>query len=427
MIASDALSPTSNNDLQSGGTPPPLLPEAKHKSSSARHGFAILLSLCLGLFLIDAVLSLIDDALILFWGQHWFSIFRELTSFFAFLMTVGVYGLMGLTPLVPKRLFLPIPLFALATTLAVFPFLIYCFGRIQALAVGFSGCQVILGLVILSWAQGGLKCRWPLVPEARLGTRRFSWANLSLFVLLNVLVLLPGVVIYLFLCATLAVSHFSEGFMALHPGGLSVEVRKYVRNDGKTIELFPMAHVADAGFYQQVSQTFPTNSIILMEGVTDDKNLLTNKISYKRMAKSLGLSEQKVKFVPSRGEMVRADVDVDQFAPTTIDILNLITLIHARGLNRDTLQQLTQFSPSPQIQDQLLDDLLWKRNQHLVGEIQSHLLRSDNLMVPWGVAHMPGIAKEILKSGFHLDETHEFMVIRFRHAGIVGKTADAEN
>ena len=210
--------------------------------------------------------------------------------------------------------------------------------------------------------------------------------------------------------------------MALHPAGFTVQVRKYVRNDGKTIELFPMSHVADAVFYQQVSQTFPTNSIILMEGVTDVNNLLTNKLSYKRMAKSLGLSEQKETFRPVRGERVRADVDVDQFSPATIDILNLITLVHAKGINPETLRQLLQFTPSPQIQDQLFDDLLWKRNQHLVGEIKSHLLLSDNIMVPWGVAHMPGIAKEIMKIGFRLDETHEYMVIRFRRAGNIGNT-----
>jgi hypothetical protein len=33
--------------------------------------------------------------------------------------------------------------------------------------------------------------------------------------------------------------------------------------------------------------------------------------------------------------------------------------------------------------------------------------------VPWGAAHMPGIAREILKSGFHLAETREYVVIRF--------------
>ena len=122
-----------------------------------------------------------------------------------------------------------------------------------------------------------------------------------MFVLVNVFVLLPAVMVYVFLCAALAVDHFSEGFMALRPNGFSVQVRKYVRNDGKTIELFPMAHVADARFYQKVSQTFPTNSIILMEGVTDQKHLLTNEVNYARMAKALGLAEQQEEFEPTHG------------------------------------------------------------------------------------------------------------------------------
>ena len=172
--------------------------------------------------------------------------------------------------------------------------------------------------------------------------------------LINIFVLLPVVMIYLFHCATTAVDHFSDGFMALHPGGFTVEVRKYVRNDGKTIELFPMSHVADAGFYQQVSQTFPTNSIILMEGVTDNENLLTNKLSYKRMAKSLGLTEQKKEFEPTNGEMVRADVDVDQFSTNTIGLLNLVTLLHSKGLNAGTLLQLMQYAPSPVFKNNFL-------------------------------------------------------------------------
>jgi hypothetical protein len=151
-----------------------------------------------------------------------------------------------------------------------------------------------------------------------------------------------------------------------------------------------------------------------MEGVTDDENLLTNKISYKRMAKSLGLAEQHEKFVPTRGEMVMADVDVDQFSPDTIDCLNLVMLVHSRGLNPGIVLKLMQYSPSPHIEDELINDLFRKRNQHLVDEIQSHLSQSDNIMVPWGVAHMPGIAKEIQKSGFRLDATQEYMVIRFR-------------
>lgn len=412
-MPSDTNISPANNPPPPDSVPPLLSPESKHKSGSRRQFFAILLSLCLALFLIDAVVSLVDDSLILFFGLHVFSVIRGLVAILALLMAVGLYGLMGLTPMVPKRLFLPIPLFCLVVMLAVFPIMIYCFGRIQQFSWCFSAGQVVLALGILCWAQGGPRLRWPLVSVDQLGVRRFGWWNLSGFVLVNVFGLLPVVMVYLYLCATMAVDHFSEGFMILRPNGFSVQVRKYVRNDGKTIKLFPMSHIADAGFYQKVSQTFPTNSIILMEGVTDNQNLLTNKISYKRMAKSLGLSEQKVKFKPTRGEMVRADVDVDQFSTDTIDFLNLIMLVHVKGVNSENVLKLLQYSPPPHFEAGLFQDLLTKRNQHLLEEIESQLSQTDNIMVPWGVAHMPGIAREIQKSGFQLDETREYTVIRF--------------
>jgi hypothetical protein len=375
------------------------------------------LSLFLVLFLTDAIISLADDSLILFFGANFLSGIRLIVGLFSVLASVLIYILIGLTPLIPKRLFVPLTLFSPLTILTTFPLLIYFFRHIALIGWSISLCQILLGLLILGLLQGGFKIRWPMVPENQLGIRGFSWWNLSGFVLVNIFVLPPAVGVYLFLCASMAVNHFTDGFMALRPNGFTVQVTKYVRSDGKTIELFPMAHVADAGFYKQVSQTFPTNSIILMEGVTDVNNLLTNKLSYKRMARSLGLSEQKKEFVPSRGEVVRADVDVGIFTPDTIELLNLVTLIHSKGLNSDTIHNLLQFSPTPHVEEELFDDLLRKRNAHLLGEIQSHLLESENIMVPWGVAHMPGISKEIQKSGFRLDQTQEYMVIRFRGFG----------
>ena len=239
------------------------------------------------------------------------------------------------------------------------------------------------------------------------------------FGLANVFVVLPLIAVYLFACGARAVSHFSEGFMALHPGGFTVQVRKYVRDDGKAIQLFPMAHVAAASFYQQVSRTFPSNSVILMEGVSDDGNLLTNKISYQRMAKTLGLAEQKETFAPSEsaGAVIRADVDVGQFSASTIDFLNLVMLFHAKGFTAENVQKMSEYSPPPGFEEQLFDDLLTKRNAHLLGEIRANLETSDNIMVPWGVAHMPGLAREIQKYGFHLSETREMVVIPFGNGG----------
>jgi len=403
-----------NNHFQSGGAPPPILPESKPKSGFGRHLLIILLNLFLALFLASGFVSLMDDSLVLLFGLHLLTVMSGILTFIAMLAAVLVYGLMGLTPVIPKRVFLPVTLFYVAGLLVSLLILIYTFDRAPQGDWVLSLCQVLLVMGLVWWLQGGVKFRWPIVEDKHLGDRSFSWGNLSVFVLVNVFVLLPAAIVSVFFLAALAVDHYSEGFMALRPNGFSVQVRKYVRNDGKTIELFPMAHVADARFYQKVSQTFPTNSIILMEGVTDDRNLLTNKISYRRMAKSLGLSEQRQEFVPQRGEMVDADVDVDQFSKDTIDFLNLVMLVHAKGVTPANVQTLMQYSPPPHLQDEFINDLVHKRNQRVLEEIRLELPETDNLMVPWGVAHMPGIARAIQKSGFRLSETQEYMVIQFR-------------
>ena len=72
-------------------------------------------------------------------------------------------------------------------------------------------------------------------------------------------------------------------------------------------------------------------------------------------------------------------------------------LVHAKGLTPGNVQKLMEYSPPTHIEKEFINDLVTKRNQHLVEEIQSKLSQTDNIMVPWGVAHMPGIANEIQK------------------------------
>jgi hypothetical protein len=396
-------------------SPPPLPPESESNRQDApvRKWVAILLSLCLALFLADALLSFADDSLNLFFGNHVLAIIQALVFFFTLLMTIVTYALIGLTPMVPKRWFLPLTLFTPVSALVLIPLSIFYYGSAPRIAWAVSICQLILALGILCSVRGGLKVGWPLVSAAQLGARSFSWQNLALFLGVNLLLVPPAVLVYLAVCASLAVSHFTEGFMALRPGGLMVQERKYVRGDGRTIQLYPMAHVADADFYQMVSESFPTNAVILMEGVTDEKNLLTNKISYKRMAKSLGLAEQHEKFEPSRGEMVRADVDVDQFASSTIALLNVAMLVHAKGITAETILALVQYPQPADFEVQLFDDLVRKRNAHLLEEINRRFSQSDNIVVPWGALHMPGLARQIQMDGFHLADTRQYTVVHF--------------
>jgi len=403
---------------------PPLLPQPPPKSSAGRQVLAVLLSGCLGLFLADGLVSLLDDSLINLFGNHVLTGTRGMVCLFAMLLALVIYGLMGLTPMIPKRWFLPLTLFNPVAALILVPLFIYCYSRIEQITWVISFFQVLFGLTILFRVQGRFRLQWSLFPEERLEHRRFNWRNLVVFVLVNLFFLLPALGIYLFLCTSLAVNHFSEGFLALRPGGFTVQMRSYSRADGKTIQLFPMAHIGEADFYKRLEQSFPSNSIILMEGVTDDQNLLTNKITYKRMATSLGLAEQHEAFRPTQGEIVPADVDVSQFTPDTIGLLNMAMLIHSKGLNAETLLEMLRFSPPPHYEEELLNDLLRKRNRRLLDELQARLPQTEHIIIPWGVAHMPQVAAEIQKTGFHLVETRDYPVIRFgsTHEGTKGAT-----
>jgi hypothetical protein len=388
-------------------------PPVKGGFWTARHLVAVALSLGLGLFLADALISAVDDSFILLFNVRVLGGIRSLVGFLTVIVGLVIYALMGITPIIPKRKFILVALFSPLAALVAVPFWIYFPGRMQTVIWAISVFQVFCAVTILSIVQGGVIFRMPLVPEERLNPGRFSWLNLVGFVLVNGAVLLPAVAAYLFFCATLAVGHYSEGFVALHPGGLSVQVRKYVRNDGKSVHLYPMAHVADRNFYQTISQSFPTNSIVLMEGVTDREHLLTNHITYTKMAATLGLSEQQKEFKPSEEQMERADVDVKEFTPNTIGFLNVVMRIHSKGLNAASLMELMSFSPPPGFEKELFDDLLRKRNRHLLDEMKKRFPETENVVVPWGAAHMPEIARELQKDGFRLEESRDYTVIRF--------------
>ena len=60
-----------------------------------------------------------------------------------------------------------------------------------------------------------------------------------------------------------------------------------------------------------------------------------------------------------------------------------------------------------------MDDILTKRNRHLLGVLEERLPTSEIIVVPWGAAHMPEIHREIQKLGFRVTETKDYVAIRF--------------
>ncbi|MDB6036646.1 MAG: hypothetical protein JWM99_487, partial [Verrucomicrobiales bacterium] len=207
----------------SAASVPPTISDAPlpqmRATSSSRKATAVLLSLCLVLFLVAGVFSLLDDSLVLFLDLHFLTTASGILTFLTFLAVMLVYGLVGLTPIVPKRIFLPIILFTALDLLAVFPVLIYRHHWLLQMDWTRSLLQVALALSIVRRLRVEGKLRWPIVTVEHLETRAFSWLNLCAFLLLNVFALLPAFVVYLALCASLALGHFSDGFLALRPSG----------------------------------------------------------------------------------------------------------------------------------------------------------------------------------------------------------------
>src|ERR1051325_4805315 len=144
----DSTLPLSPPPPPAPSTPPPV-PESAKPVSSLRRFILVLLNLCLLLFVADAFLSLADDSLMLFARLHVLNGLRGLVGGLAILLALAIYALMALTPMVPKRFFLPISLFSPAAGLLLLPVLVYFSNRIQWASWAISLFQVILSLILL--------------------------------------------------------------------------------------------------------------------------------------------------------------------------------------------------------------------------------------------------------------------------------------
>jgi hypothetical protein len=376
-----------------------------------RTGLAILLSLILLLFLGHAAISVLDSSFLLFADRSDFNAVNGLLMLAMFVTGIAGYGLMALSPAIPKRFFLPVCLFIPVVYVGVLPLLVYFYQQALWITWIVAIAQLLLGLFILRRAQNGSGLRWPLIPAAQLNDRNFNFGNFFAVAFAGAFVLLPGLAFYAGFSAQLAVGHFTDGFVRLHPSGISMQVRKYAREDGGKITLVPMSHIGESDFYRDLAASFPEDSVILMEGVTDQQKLMKSGIDYSRAASAAGAVEQVTAFKP-RGEIVPADVDVSTFSPATLEMLRVAMLLHTKGVTPETLPLLMKPTP-PGLEKQLLDDLLTKRNRHLLDVIQQRLGKPGTIVVPWGAAHMPEIAREIQKSGFRMIESQDFVAIRF--------------
>jgi hypothetical protein len=145
--------------------------------------------------------------------------------------------------------------------------------------------------------------------------------------------------------------------------------------------------------------------------VTDRERLLEVPISYESAARALGLDTQDeieayldAMETPERLEwpdVRHADVDLRDFHPDTIAWLGWVGEIWD---GEDPLADFARFYVR-HIEERdrwavVFEDVLTRRNHHLLEALRGVLTEYDRVIVPWGALHLPFVQHQVLEMGF---------------------------
>jgi hypothetical protein len=386
------------------------------------------------LFLIDAGISLIDELL-----QASSSPLAFLTEIRFFVTSVVItlsivlYACLGIDRRLPKRVFLPLTLFASWSALAMWP-LSGFFAR-EAFGLTAAIGQVVLGVIVIILLRS-LDDR-NLLTEKQFQPPIFSLSNTLSFTAINLL-LTPFILIYTSLAVT---SYYLEeqtaGFLRLSPVGIHMTERSYHLAQ-KEIRLAGMMHIGKEDYYEDLAKSIPTEgTIILAEGVTDQDRLLESQFNYSKLAGLIGLTSQdkmrlngnavelnglgvagQVIREPGKPDIANADIDLNRFEPKTVEFLNAL----GRSLFGDKPLAEGLVDYNLWIEENMTEegiagvmaDILDKRNDAVIEGMIQTLKRYDTIVIPWGAMHMPAIEAAVLEHGFAPGKTQERLSLDFR-------------
>ena len=396
-------------------------------------------NLFLILFLADGGFSLIDELVPLLTPLAPFTAFRNLLALLVIIMSAAVYLCLGVDRRLPKRLFLPQILFVFFIPLSTWIFPVLAGMRVYGLLAAVA--QVVLGMLPLYYLRSNDGARSLTMPPALFAAPFFSLRNTLVFGAVSLFVIPFFLVLFGLFAADSYMAGYTSGFMHLRPGGgLRMSERIY-RRDNKTIRLAAMIHVGNRKYYDDLAKSIGSGrTIVLAEGVSDDKNVLRNSIDYEKVAGFLGLTSQRdmhfggrfidpeefdvprlhagrAEKLTAQTDILRADVDAGDFRPPTINFLNAVgkhlqespTLVEGfLALNSWGEKNIT-----PEMYKIIMEDILHRRNIKVVSHLEKALDRYDTVVIPWGALHMKEIEAEVLKRGFKLQEERQRVSIDF--------------
>jgi hypothetical protein len=271
--------------------------------------------------------------------------------------------------------------------------------------------------VVLAWvlAVGGRP--WLLssdLPGLRLRRRRQMAAIAVVGVVLGPPVIAGYAAVALLSWVQLATS----AFVSFDLAGVNLGDRRYARGD-EQVRLVGMMHVGERHRYRDLVRSFVTeNTVVLYEGVTDDEGLVDSGLDYGGAASALGLEAQHdlrdylgeiealgVSGVsPAEWPVLRhADLDMSELSESTREfVAQAASLWGSESLVEAFSDYLVWYRAQDEavVLSVIQDDLIERRNAHLLAQISVATQEFDFVVAPWGALHLPGLERALLESGF---------------------------
>ncbi len=394
----------------------------------------LLANLLVVVYALDGCLSLLEAVLRAGTGSQALLGVRNAFASFVFWTGIAYVPLLVLAPRLPTvtLLLLILSLVWLNFSAAPLPLLIDSTVALSFASVLFQLSFALLAFLWIRRCNGGRGWLWT---DAVLKGPALSLKHSMAAVAGYLVVLVPAGVLYGLVYVLTAIQLSTQGFVSFDLQGVSLADRHYERED-REIRLVGMMHIGEEENYRRLVQSFIEEStIVLAEGLTDEDVVLEAPLSYERLAAVLGLEQQR-SLADYLGEaydegasgwpvIQYADMDLREFSPETREFLERI----GRALNSDRMapamqQMVADYVDRPEVLRTVEQDIIHRRNRHLLDEMTLALADYRRLVVPWGALHLPYIEEAITGWGFEPTNSTRHRLISWR--GVMEALVDGD-
>lgn len=370
-------------------------------------------------FWADTALALVDEALALVIGVHVLAWIRGLTAALVVLGLPFLWLGVGLSPQLPIRVFLAPMVFLAWVVLGASPVSVWLYGT-PWMGPAIAGVQILVAALV-AWqvqAVDGRGGKRALLLDALADRPALRWPRFGAWVGVQALVVPPLLLGYVWGSADLTLRHATAGYVSLGADGIRVAHRELARGDDR-VDLIGMIHLGDRQAYEALFAPFPVEgTVVLEEGVSDREGRLPTGPIYDKVAGRLGVSAQRPISEMSALATRNADLDVSAFSEDTLKLLSKVFRIYnTDDLPAAVLDYLNFMREKPDRDAFLrgvMADIIDKRNDHLLGEVEAALQEDfQRIVVPWGAYHLPDVEASLVGDGFVMVSERRVTLIPF--------------